>query len=69
MKIRICVLYAQEGPEPEPPLLCEMRSPPTAGDLLDTRRYGPCEVVDVVSTPADPNHDAVIHLKIRAPSR
>jgi hypothetical protein len=63
MKTRV---YVQEFLEAEP-MFIEMRSAPKKGDLLDSRRYGACEVVDVISTPSDPRQDALIRLQIRVP--
>jgi hypothetical protein len=56
-------LYLNSGLETEPPILVEMRSPPETGDLFDSEQYGPCEVVDVISTPADRCQDALIVLR------
>lgn len=60
MKVR---LYLNSGFETEPPILVEMRSTPETGDLLDSEQYGPCEVVDVISTPSDRRQDVLILLQ------
>ena len=60
MRVR---LYLNSGLEIEPPILVEMRSTPETGDLLDSEQYGPCEVVDVISTPADRCQDILILLR------
>ena len=60
MRVR---LYLNSGLEIEPPILVEMRSTPETGDLLDSEQYGPCEVVDVISTPSDRCQDILILLR------
>ena len=59
--------YIRDCVENEPSMLVEMRSPPSTGDVLDSRTYGPCEVIDVVSTPTDRFQDAVVVLQLRTP--
>jgi hypothetical protein len=66
MKARI---YLNSEVAVKPSLLVEMRSAPAAGDLLDTELYGPCEVLEVVSTPADRHQDAVVLLRLSDPPR
>ena len=65
MKARV---YVRDCIENDPSILVEMGSPPSAGDLLDSRTYGPCEVIDVVRTPADRSQDALVVLQLRMPS-
>jgi hypothetical protein len=66
MKARI---YLHSEVAVQPSLLVEMRSEPAAGDLLDTELYGPCEVLEVVSTPTDRHQDAVVLLRLSDPPR
>lgn len=65
MKIRARLQGALEN---EPSMLVELRSAPAAGDLLDSQQYGPCEVVDILSTPSDRCQDAFALLQMRLPS-
>jgi len=48
-------------------MLIEMHSAPAAGDLLDSRQYGPCEVVDVLATPFDRCQEAFVVLQMSSP--
>jgi len=57
VKIRVCF---EPNSGPDNFLLVQMRSAPSVGDLLDSPEYGPCEVVNVVSTPRDRIQDAVV---------
>jgi hypothetical protein len=60
MKARIYV----HSSDRDASLLLEMSRPPAEGDLLDTERWGPCEVVDVLRTPKDRCQDALVFIRI-----
>jgi hypothetical protein len=61
VKIRV---YFEGDSDTETYLLVQMPSAPAVGDLLDSPRYGPCEVRDVLSTPTDRLQDAVVLLQL-----
>jgi hypothetical protein len=61
-------VYVRDCIENDPSMVVEMGSPPSAGDVLDSRTYGPCEVIEVVRTPEDRSQDALVVLRLRLPS-
>jgi hypothetical protein len=62
MKVRI---FVRGFTDSTPSQLVKLHSAPVPGDLLDSPHYGPCDVVEVVPTPADRSQDALLLLQLR----